>query len=288
MKNPTFRRAAIALLGGCFGLLATLPTSALAARKGDKAEVAINCELTEEGRKVPRPTLQNPAYYVPVIFGYHESGRIIAGEEPPKREELVRQLGRALAKEGYVLQALRPDANTTTPALIITIEWGYLNPVVSNHGALDLSTGEGGTMSPSALRNDPTQAESTDMNQNEMIALVAGAAIRRQAQFTESDWAKLRDAVAEDRYFIVLCAYDFQASLKGEQKLLWQARMSTPRQGVWMNDVVPALVAAGAPLFGRQTDVPRWADFPVRDGKVILGDLKVIDFDVKLPAEKKP
>ena len=288
MKNPTFRRAALALLGGSFGVLATLPHLALAERKGDKAEVAVNCELTEEGRKVPRPTPQTPAYYVPVIFGYHENGRIIGGEEPPKREELIRHLALGLAKEGYVIQALRPDANTTMPELIITIEWGYLNPVVSQHGALDLSTGEGGTMSSPALRNDPTQAASTDMNQNEMITLVAGAAIRRQAQFTESDWAKLRDAVSDDRYFITLNAYDFSSSLKGEQKLLWTARMSTPRQGVWMNDIVPALITAGASVFGRQTDVPRWADFPLRDGKVILGELKVIETDVKVPAEKKP
>lgn len=51
---------------------------------------------------------------------------------------------------------------------------------------------------------------------------------------------------------------------------------------------MPALVTAGAPVFGRQTDVPRWTDFPMRDGKVILRDFKVTESDVKLPAEKKP
>lgn len=261
-----------------------LPAIVFAAPKGDLAAVIVNVDLTEEGRKIPPPTPGRPAYYVPVILGYHESGKIVAGEEPPKREELIRQLGGALAKEGYVLQALRPDANRTLPALILAIEWGYLNPLVIEHGGLDLSTGEGGTMAPPGIRDNPAQDTSTDFNQAEMITLVAGSAIKRQAAFTSGDWEKLRDAVAEGRYYIIVSAFDFQASLKGEQKLLWRARMSTERQGVWMNDVVPTLVTAGAPLFGRQTDLPRWTYYPVREGRVILHEPVYPDFD-KAPAK---
>ncbi len=269
------------------------------------AAVVANADLTEEGRKIPRPTPDKPAYYVPVILGWQEAGRIVAGEEPPKREEVLRQLGQALAKEGYILQALRPDANKTLPSLIIAVEWGCLNPLVTEHGALDLSTGEGGTMAPAEIRNNATQATATDFNQNEMVALVAGAAFSAKLAATGSlglsqqDWDKIRDAVAEGRYFIIVSAYDFAASLKGDQVLLWRARMSTERQGVWMSDVVPALVATGAPLFGRQTELPTWRELPVREGRVEMGDIKVIETDVKpappeandakaSPAGKKP
>jgi hypothetical protein len=247
------------------------------------SEVSANAELTEAGRKIPRPTPDKPAYYVPVIYGWYEDGALVAGEEPPKRADLIRQVGQALAKEGYVLQALRPDANKTLPSLIITVEWGYLNPVVTNEGALNQTTGDGATMAVAGMRDDPTQRESTNLNQRQMLALVAGSALTRQAFFSEADWQKLNAAVAEDRYYLIVSALDFAASLKGEQVLLWRTRMSTPRQGVWMQDIVPALVTAGTPLFGRQSDVPTWQDFKVREGRVEMGDIKVIDSDVRMP-----
>lgn len=277
---PAPSRLALFALG--LGLLG--PPSG-AANTRPLAEVVANAELTEEGKKIPHPASDRPAYYVPVILGWQESGKIIAGEEPPKRDLVLKQLGQALAKEGYVLQALRPDSNTTLPSLIIAVEWGSLNPLVTGHGALDLGTGEGGTLSPADIRNDPTQATSSDFNQKAMVALVAGSAFRRQVVLSETGWRKIRDAVDDDRYFIIVSAYDFAASLKGRQILLWRARMSTASQGVWMNDVVPALVTAGAPLFGRQTEAPVWREFPVREGRVELGALKVIDSDAKLPAE---
>ena len=254
-------------------------------KKDRLAEVSANTDVTPAGQKHPNPTPGKPVYYVPVIDGWHEEGRIIAGEEPPKRAEVLRLVGQALAKEGYILQALRPDANTTTPSLIIRVEWGYLNPLISEQSAVNNTAGE--SMSPSEIRDDATQRDSTNFNEREMVALVAGSAIKREAFFNESDWQKLNNAIADGRYYIIVSAYDFAASLKGEYILLWSTRMSTPRQGVWMRDVVPALVAAGTALFGRQTDVPTWREFRVRDGTVKLGPLEIKDGDVS-PTEMQP
>jgi hypothetical protein len=278
-------RLALSLLAGA---ACALPGFAAGEPKERLAEVAANAELTEEGKKVPRPTPEHPVYYVPVTYGWHEEGGLIAGEEPPKRADVLRLVGQALAKEGYILQALRSDANTTLPSLIITVEWGYLNPVASEHGAANLTTGDGGTMAVAGMRDDPTQRESTPLNQSQMVELVAGSALQRQAFFSESDWQKLNAAVAEGRYYLIVSAYDFAASLKGEQVLLWRTRMSTPRQGVWMQAVVPALVTSGAALFGRQTDAPAWSEHRVREGRVEMGDIKIIDPDVgPSPSEPK-
>jgi hypothetical protein len=249
-----------------------LEIRAAAARQ---AEVSANGELTEAGRKFPRPAAGQPVYYVPVIMGWHESGALTAGETPPKRADVIRLLGQALAREGYVLQALRPNGNNTLPSLIITFEWGYLNPVITHEGAANLTTGDGGTMAVQGMRDDPTQRESTFMNQNEMVSLVAGSALHRETSFSQVDWQKLTEAVAEDRYYIIVSAYDYPASLKGSQELLWRTRMSTPRQGVWMNDVIAPLVLAGTPLFGRQTDGPTWLSYSVREGTVKLAPLEI-------------
>ena len=285
--NPPFIPAVArrALLTLCLGVLAT---AVCAAPKKDKAEVLANAELTKEGRKASRPTPGHPVYYVPVIHGWHESGKIIAGEEPPKRADVLRHLAQALAKEGYILQALRPDANITVPSIIIHIAWGYMNPDVVESGALDLSTSGGGSLAPAGLRNDPTQSTASDFNAQDMLTLVAGSMVGREATFSQADWDRLGAAVGEGRYFIILSAYDFAASVKGEQKLLWCTRVSTARQGVWMSDVVPALVATSTSLFGRQTEVPIWKSYPVREGHVDLGELKVLDRDVKTTPGKKP
>jgi hypothetical protein len=265
-------------------LHALAAASAVGADKDRHVEIIANIDMTPEGRKVPRPTPENPAYYVPVTLGYNEGGVIIAGEKPPVRSELLRQMAQALAKEGYILQALRPNANETTPSLILAFEWGYLNPVVSEHGALDLQTGEGGTMSPGAIRSDPTQATSTELNQNEMVTLVAGGAMKRQVTFSEGEWSRLREAVAEGRYYLIVSAYDFAASLKGEQVLLWRARMSSPRQGVWMDDVVPALVTGGALIFGRDLDRPQFVLKRIRDARVEIGTETVVEEGAAEPA----
>src|SRR6185436_15945768 len=98
-------------------VLASLWLAPLGAAAGaavsQKAEVIVNIDMTADGKKVERPTPDKPAYYVPVILGYHTGGEIVAGEKPPSRAEVIRQLGKALAKEGYVLQATRPDASKT-------------------------------------------------------------------------------------------------------------------------------------------------------------------------------
>lgn len=107
--------------------------------KNRLAEVSANAELTEEGKKIPRPTPDRPVYYVPITYGWHEEGGLIAGEEPPKRADVLRQLG--LALEGYVLQALPPDANSTLPSLIIAVEWGYSEPVGLMHAAANPRAG---------------------------------------------------------------------------------------------------------------------------------------------------
>ena len=268
--------------------LGILGVTASAAPKKDLAEIVANAELTEEGRQATRPTSGKPVYYVPMIHGWNEIGKIVAGEEPPKRADVLRQLAQALAKEGYILQALRPDANTTMPSLIIDIAWGYMNPDVVETGALDVSTSDGGSMAPAGLRNDPTQSTTADFNAKDMVTLVVGPTLGRLTALSQADREKVGVAVGEGRYFIIVSAYDFASSLKGEQKLLWCTRMSTARQGMWMNDVVPALVTTGASLFGRDSNLPTWKAYPVREGRIDLGELKVLDSDVKVPVKKKP
>lgn len=234
------------------------------ADKEAQAQVIVNSDLTPEGKARPMPTPEKPAYYVPIILGWSEHGHIVAGEEPPSRKEVLKLVGQALAKRGYVLQALRPKANETIPDVIVGVEWGYLNPAVTDFGE-ETSTAEPDS-SVAATRSI------ANFNQAEMITLVAGSAIQRKVAFTDDAWEWVRDAVESGRYFIILSAYDFADSLKGKRTLLWRTRMSTEREGVWMSEVVTALVKAGTPLFGRQTDLPSRTPEVIRTVTVTVGE----------------
>ncbi len=248
-----------------FAVLAagTLHAAGVPAKKKAEAEVNVKIDLTDEGRKIARPTPLKPAYYVPTIVGYSEHGEIVAGEIPPGRARILRELAQALAKEGYVLQALRPDADKTVPSLVLVFEWGSLNPqTVDFGGDPTVTPADSSTEAPRVVG---------DFNQREMLTLIAGDAIYRGAAFTTSEWERLRDAVAEGRYYIIVSAFDFAASRLGVKTLLWRARLSTERQGVQMDDVVSALITSGAPFFGREMLIPHVATVPLREGTVLIG-----------------
>ncbi len=232
-------------------LCATLVAPLFGAVLEPKASVIANIDMTEAGKKIARPTVDHPAYYAPIILGFSENGELVANEKPPKRAEVLRQIAKALAKEGYVLQALRPNADRTLPSLILTFSWGYLNPQVTDFG-----DDPDPTLPPSSDSSAATPHLVADFNAREMTTLVAGDALARGVQFTDEETKTLRDAAAEGRYFIIVSAYAFDPDPKSVKKLLWRARMSTERQGVDMDDVVAALVSGGASIFGRDLERP--------------------------------
>ncbi len=86
---------------------------------------------------------------------------------------------------------------------------------------------------------------------------------------------ELRTAARDDRYFVILLAFDYAAARQRQKKLLWMAKMSTAAVGTNLPAVIPALAASGRPVFGRDT-TPDWVDSgKMREGSVILAPLEV-------------
>ena len=129
-----------------------------------------------------------------------------------------------------------------------------------------------------------------DYNQAAMVTLVAGTTLARQLSaagstaLSQIEWDRLKQAAAADRYFIIVSAYDFADSLKGQRTLLWRARLSTERHGVSLDDVLPALVAAGAPVFGRESG-PRFDPVALKPGTVKLAPLEIKETE-PVPAQR--
>jgi len=223
-------------------------------------QVLVVGDVTETGRKLAPPTADQPVYYFPLVVGYKEVGGVIAGEKQPAKNDVSHALAVALAKQHYLLM----DAQHA-PGQLLVFWWGSMNPQIEDFGS-----------------NDPTQQ--VFFNEREMLALVGAYKTTKLAPW-DSD--RLRTAARDDRYFVIVMAFDFAAARRHEKKLLWMAKMSTESVGTDLPAVFPALIASGGPAFGRDT-APGWIDSgqPPKEEKVILGPAEYRDY-VPPPAPEK-
>jgi len=243
-------------------------------------------DMYAAGREMPHPTPDKPVYYFPIVTGYSERGAKLAGkgEEPPPKKNMVHDLAVALAAQGYrVTQEIDVPAKASAssrsaetppatvkalsppPSLLLVFSWGSLRPE-------KLGVGDDFTS------NSPPQV----LNQNQMIGLTAGKNFDSIVDFgtrTEEIW----DGVQDDRFFVMVSAYDFVVYNQNHKKvLLWVTKMSLPAAGVTMAEVMPALIKAGGPLFGRETIGPKILDVPnAREGRVEIGTPTVVPPDKK-------
>jgi hypothetical protein len=212
-------------------------------------QVVVVGDVTPLGKQFPEPDAAHPVYYFPLPVGYKEVGARVAGEKVPPKHEVEHTLAVALAKRHYlVMNAAHP------PQQLLVLWWGSMNPDIQDFGS-----------------NDP--AEQVFFNEREMLALVGAYKMDMQAPWAAQD---IRSAARDDRYFVILMAFDFAAARQHQKKLLWMAKMSTPSNGAYLQEVIPALAASGAPAFGRDT-VPAFVDSAeaLKTGRVTLGPLEL-------------
>ncbi len=220
-------------------------------------QVIVVGDVTEMGRKLTPPSAQQPVYYFPLVVGYKELGSPIAGEKVPEKNVVLHTLAKELAKQHYLVMTEQHP-----PDQVLIFWWGSMNPEIQDFGS-----------------NDPL--EQVFFNEGEMLALVGAY---KSSGIASTQYHDLRAAARDDRYFIILMAYDFAAARLRQKKLLWMAKMSTESVGTYLPEVISALVASGGPAFGRDTP-PSFVDSELAlGGKVILAPLEVKEV---LPADTK-
>ncbi len=271
MKNaprfPRFSRTALpSALAFAFALAVGTPLSAGFLGFGAPKDTDVNVvvDMTDAGRKITPPTKEKPAIYFPVLAGYRESGALVAGETSPPPTPVAKLLAKALAAQHYYVVG----TNTPPPTLILVFHWGYINPQIDENP-------------------DPDNPQPIFWNQREMLSLVAGNTIQNVNPFGfERD--DILQAARDDRYFVIVTAYDFAAAKEKKKVLLWQAKMSTPSNRVSLAEVIPGLITAGGPRFGRETKLPESVTAPLaKEGKVEIGNATVVDENGKTVAPKK-
>lgn len=229
------------------------------------------------------------------------------------------QIAKVLA-ENLVKQNYYPSPDSKNADLLISVQWGVTtiydppNLDANREELTKQSYFEQLRQPTSALFTDRDKAELQAMVDNKYGPYdggsVAGAAMAVELDQTEilkqinanarllgfdSQLAKTRTEkgpgstdeitmlgeLAEERFFVVLLAYDYRTMKKGTPpKLLWTSRLSIRATGNLFSTSVPVLIRTAAPYFGHDLD-DLIKDDHAPEGDVDIGRPKVVSREKK-------
>jgi hypothetical protein len=283
MTTPLVRsdimRASIRI---AFCVAALLPARVALADDGD-IRVDVVVDMTDAGRKIPRPTPDHPAYYYPVTRGYTQGGAILNSEKaPPPTLAVQRLFAKALAEQGYLVAIKHP------PSLVLIFWWGYKAPEFAGPSA---------DMSPSAISGGQTSganaarqgygainqlsesgglSSTISANHNEMEELVLGTTFDPDPMenpiYRSPRTEELMNAAGVARYYVMVGAMSFSSAAEKKPVLMWTARVSTELQDHTLEQVLPTLISTAAPMFGQDSKGPQITKDPIVPmGNVIVG-----------------
>jgi hypothetical protein len=230
MNKLSLTLAALTAAGFCSAARANLFS--------DKFEMLVVSE-----RAADAPAASGTTAVALVDGGYIEGGDPIAGENPPSSASVRQELQDALGQQGFSLGA-------GSPAAVITYHWGILRP---DHIQIHPPYGINSNMD-ARIRLVSTQKD-TDEVENHIIGRKGGGGQVNDASTPVILIGQLETDVEnarKPRYFVVVSAYDYHTAAGNSQpKLLWRTKLSAQEKSGGMSDVIPALIASGAPYFGK-------------------------------------
>ena len=227
--------------------------------KNPRLDMVVVAETSAAGPKLARPTSAQPVSYLAFDGGYREAGDPIANERPPTPAAVARALRQALAAEGY-----RPATAQTPPTLLLIYHWGSLNQdSLAIRSGMDIDPNLKARVSLVAGRRYERQIDD-DILQRQISRDLR---TRFPSGLFLSDQARdIRQLAQDDRYFVIVTAYDYAALSRHEARQLWRTKMSTRNAGAAMATALPALIQGGGPYFGRDADEPQFVKTPLGPG----------------------
>lgn len=206
--------------------------------------------------------------------------------------DIIQVLAPALAKQNYFPTKEVPAAN-----LILMVHWGttqvfedpqkdfatdnmnaalneYRTAASANNGDADP-----GALNAALAENRNTLASAQGAIARNAALLGYKDTLQREQQkiFVSPEEQTINEELNEERYFIIVMAYDYQL-LRNERKskLLWITRLSIRSPGTNFEKAVPAIALAGAAVYGRHVDGLVRVKANGRIGRVDLGELKTV------------
>ncbi len=236
--------------------------------------------------------------------GYLRDGSL----ERSQFADIARDLAPDLALQRYY-----PAADPKNADILIVVHWG-ITSVEENpdHGQTDLDqlqkdgaaynsklsagaggSSKGGIADPGFLNSDldiaygRSAASGTGPAGNAQL-LGFDAELQKEeyrslgvaSGYTEMD-LRLRKEIADERYFVILMAYDYRSLKEGKKgvkpRLLWSTHFSMRATGFSFTEALPAMGKVAANFFGHQLDGLLLDARKVPEGRVDVGVPRVVD-----------
>lgn len=278
-------------------LLLSLTAFVPLARAGAGEAVAVSSTSTEEyaqqkfGKGDPKP--ESYLFFQGKFFG----GDV---RDPNLEHAQFLDIAKVLA-ENLVRQKYYPTKDQKNADLLIVVHWGvtsiYENPnkqldterlynaQVADSAAQEASA----SLDHSALNLElaigdlerGTQENSVAYNARllgfrQQLANQAGQVVDMNSGMTPEEFS-LREQLSEERYFVILMAYDYKTMKKDQKpKLLWSTRFSMRAPGHSFTKSLPDMSKVASAYFGQALDSLKQETPGARDGKVELGIPRVV------------
>lgn len=144
------------------------------------------------------------------------------------------------------------------PTLFLIVQWGYMEPAKNNLLWF--------------FGYDPNE----DIGAPVLEGILGPEVFRRDLR-SHSIETILTNA-QEEIYGIIVTAFEFKSANTPNPVIYWQTRIGLPANGKSMAEALPTMLVAAGPAIGRESKSPMLLDADsVREGRVNLGELKVLD-----------
>lgn len=284
--------------------------------KNPRLQMSFVTEMSDAGRKLPPPSPTQPVYYLAQAGGYRQIGDgASVGEQVPPPADMQKLMQDALTKAGYL------PADAAHPAtLVVIFHWGsYTTPPetpdappipveIKNHQILERAALVGGEKYSRALEQALVEASAlADTKAPSRPNAVTGEPVadnvfgNATGSFSDAfdpiamflaktpKNRELYDLATGSCYYVIASGYDAAAAAKKQKLLLWRTKMSVAADGVSLAETVSPMVSRSSRYLGKETDGAVTLSRRIHEGRVDLGELKIMGEADKLstPEPKK-
>jgi hypothetical protein len=204
--------------------------------------------VAETAKDAPQPQAA-PFTYCAIDGGYIEAGDPIVGDTPPTADRVRQALYDATKAQGF-------EANRTSPSVLLTYYWGVLRP---DRQQLRLTYGVKTNLN-ARLRLVSTEELGTEVENHILGRQKAGGIDMSVSSppFLVGPTESVVQNARHSRIFIIVSAFDYaELAQQHEAKPLWRVKLSAQETSGDMDQVIPSLVAMGAPFFGKNLSEPK-------------------------------
>jgi hypothetical protein len=303
MKNLPMRT--LPLFFGCCALLAAL-TPARAEKNVAVFSTAIPEYVSKRGMKDGKPIPQSYLFM---------QGKFLPGftKDPGLERTSFQQIAAKLAGD-LAQQQYYPAKTLKSADLLLVVHWGatsprrhdntyvdtaatqmaasrYFIPKQGDEGVPENSAGDPATEMLDDRQRDYAEAMDAQLFAMESNAIKDQASLlntaatlglsrelnRENKRYYSEKRATLNSMLEEERYFIVVVAYDAKELFSSKKlRRLWIARLSIRSPGVNFPTGLERMSRVGGNYFGTELDEIKLQQAPLREGKVEIGEFIVI------------